>query len=92
MRQTVRDRVRDRARALYARDGEIEIDDDAVISRGSDGGAYVQAWVWVDDVCLPPRCRVHGEHKALTEAIEAVRVVRWMDLELTEKGRLELAA
>ena len=86
------DDIRDRARELFSRDGEVEIDDDAVISRGSDAGAYVQAWVWVDDVCLPPRCPVHGDHKALTDAIEGVRAVRWMDMELTEKGRLAVAA
>ena len=35
------------ARRLFHRDGEIEIDDNARVSRGSDPGAYVQAWVWV---------------------------------------------
>ena len=39
---------RDRARELHERgDGEVEIDLDAVVSRGDDSGAYVQAWVWV---------------------------------------------
>lgn len=28
-------------------EGELEIDDDAVVSEGDDNGAYVQAWVWV---------------------------------------------
>jgi hypothetical protein len=28
-------------------DGEIEIDDDALVSVGEDCGAYVQAWLWV---------------------------------------------
>lgn len=37
------------AREQYQQDGEVEIDDNAVVSRGSDNGAYVQAWVWVDD-------------------------------------------
>jgi hypothetical protein len=32
-----------------ASDGEIEVDDDAVVSIGGDGGAYVQAWLWVSD-------------------------------------------
>jgi hypothetical protein len=32
-----------------ARDGEIEIDEDAVVSIGDDSGAYVQAWLWVSD-------------------------------------------
>ena len=30
-------------------DGELEVDENAVVSRGSDKGAYVQAWIWVDD-------------------------------------------
>lgn len=29
------------------REGELEVDDDAAISKSSDGGAYVQAWLWV---------------------------------------------
>jgi hypothetical protein len=28
-------------------DGELEIDDNALVSHGDDNGAYVQAWVWV---------------------------------------------
>lgn len=31
------------------RDGEIEIDSGAVVSRGDDPGAYIAAWVWVAD-------------------------------------------
>lgn len=38
-----------RADELYARDGEIEIDDDAAVSFSGDGGAYVQGWLWVPD-------------------------------------------
>lgn len=37
----------DHAKDEWHRDGEIEIDDDAIVSE-SDEGAYVQAWVWVD--------------------------------------------
>ena len=41
----------DRARKLYeGYDGDIEIDDNAVISRNDSydsHGAFVQAWVWV---------------------------------------------
>ena len=36
-----------KAKKLYERDGEIEVDDNAKVSEGSDPGAYVQAWVWV---------------------------------------------
>lgn len=32
----------------HGRDGELEIDGDATVSEGTDNGAYVQAWVWVD--------------------------------------------
>ena len=28
-------------------DGELEVDDDAVVSVGDDPGAYVMAWKWV---------------------------------------------
>lgn len=35
------------AKQRWHRDGEIEIDDGAVVSRGDEDGAYVAAWVWV---------------------------------------------
>lgn len=38
------------ARKSHHRDGEIEIDDVTVVSRGGDGsGAYVLAWIWVEN-------------------------------------------
>ncbi len=39
----------DAARLQYESEGEVEFDDDARISHGDDPGAYVQAWVWVND-------------------------------------------
>lgn len=39
--------MRQTAMRLYEREGEIEIDPEAIISRGDDPGAYVQAWVWI---------------------------------------------
>lgn len=30
-------------------DGELEIDENAIVSRGSDPGAYVMAWIWISD-------------------------------------------
>lgn len=41
--------TRQRAKDLHAQEGDVEIDDNAVVSRGNDDGAYVQAWVWVPD-------------------------------------------
>jgi hypothetical protein len=38
---------RARAKELYCRDGEIEVDSNALISHGDDDGAYVAAWLWV---------------------------------------------
>jgi hypothetical protein len=38
---------RARAKELYGKDGEIEVDSNALISYGDDPGAYVAAWVWV---------------------------------------------
>jgi hypothetical protein len=43
------ERYRALAREQYHCDGEIEVDDAAVVSNGDDTGAYVAAWVWVDD-------------------------------------------
>lgn len=40
------------ARGQYQTEGEIEIDDNAKLSRAEgnpDDGAFVQAWVWVSD-------------------------------------------
>lgn len=34
------------------KDGELEFDDDAVVSLGADDGAYVMGWVWVSDYTL----------------------------------------
>lgn len=28
---------------------DIEVDDNAIVSKGDDNGAYVMAWVWVSD-------------------------------------------
>lgn len=39
--------LRARAMEIYYRDGKVEIDSDAIVSRGDDPGAYVAAWVWV---------------------------------------------
>jgi hypothetical protein len=33
----------------FVRDGECEIDACGIVSKGDDIGAYVMAWVWVDD-------------------------------------------
>jgi hypothetical protein len=38
---------RTRAKELYNEEGQIEVDGSAQVSPGNDGGAYVEAWVWV---------------------------------------------
>ena len=40
---------REAAKEQWEREGEIEIDSNAVVSKGDDPGAYVAAWVWVRD-------------------------------------------
>lgn len=46
--EVVRDEaIRELARNTIEKEGEIEIDSDALVSDGADNGAYVQAWVWV---------------------------------------------
>ena len=51
------------ARDQYQREGEIEIDDSAIVSDSEDG-AYVQAWVWVDRSDLPAEFRKEEEADA----------------------------
>jgi hypothetical protein len=41
------EKFRKAADDIYGRDGEIEIDEGAPVSKGSDPGVYVQAWIWV---------------------------------------------
>lgn len=36
--------------AVVTTDGELEVDDDAVVSVSESGGAYVMAWVWVSTI------------------------------------------
>jgi len=38
-----------RAAKKFQKDGEIEIDRDAIVSKGADAGAYVMAWMWVPE-------------------------------------------
>lgn len=42
------DVLRQLAKDTYHDEGSVEVDDNAPLSHGDDGGAYVQAWVWVD--------------------------------------------
>ena len=37
------------AKRLFQDEGVIEIDDNARIAKGAECGAYVEAWVWVDN-------------------------------------------
>jgi hypothetical protein len=46
-------RYRSYAQGYLHRDGDLEFDDNAVVSMGSDPGAYVQGWKWVDQCDLP---------------------------------------
>jgi hypothetical protein len=49
------------------KDGEIEVNDPAVVSPGDDPGAYVMAWIWVSDEAAgvtseEPQFRNHYRH------------------------------
>lgn len=46
------------AAKLHGTEGELEIDDNARVSKGDDDGAYVEAWIWVsdEDAELAERC------------------------------------
>jgi hypothetical protein len=39
----------DRARKLYDKEGQLEVDPTARVSFGDDPGAYVEAWIWIPD-------------------------------------------
>jgi len=61
------EQYREACETRYGRDGDLEIDDGAEVSRGDDSGAYVQAWKWISDsqvrhtLSLPePVCRKCG--------------------------------
>lgn len=47
-------KYREAAKRFKHRQGELEIDDFAAVSLGADDGAYVQAWVWVDEADTHP--------------------------------------
>lgn len=51
---------REAADEKFGDGGQIEIDDNAVISYGEDDGAYVQAWVWVEGDLVPNVCNGDG--------------------------------
>lgn len=44
------------AKGIHHKEGEVEIDigKQTKVSRSDDGGAYIQAWVWVYDDELEP--------------------------------------
>ena len=43
-----------RAALNHSRDGEIEIDPNTLVSKADAPGAYVMAWLWIDDDELLP--------------------------------------
>lgn len=40
--------IQELAKGLHHSEGDLEFDDDATVSEGSDNGAYVQCWKWID--------------------------------------------
>lgn len=42
-------RIIEKAREQWHRDGDIELDDNAIVSGSTGNGDYVMAWVWVYD-------------------------------------------
>ena len=43
-----REQIVEIAQESLGREGAIEFDDDAIVSEGSDNGAYVEGWIWLD--------------------------------------------
>ena len=48
MSEAAKKRYRKKARESWGKQEDIEVDNDAQVSL-ADGGAYVQAWVWVEE-------------------------------------------
>ena len=42
-----REQIVEMAIGTLAREGAIEFDDDAIVSEGSDNGAYGEGWIWL---------------------------------------------
>jgi hypothetical protein len=49
------------AREEHEDEGTLEIDEGALVSFSSDGGAYVQAWVWVGDDAIKQKGGINPE-------------------------------
>ena len=51
--------------AAEVREGDLEVDDEAVVSLGSDPGAYVMSWQWVpnDDAGVKEASREKGSEE-----------------------------
>lgn len=87
-------RYRAAAQTAKNDEGELEIDDEALVSMGDDDGAYVQAWVWVTDAeaGLDPQSRLEylrGELQA--ERISQGELLELQGLaEYIEDGDVEL--
>lgn len=69
MNEPTDSQYRNAADAEYG-DEDIDIDGDAVVSRGDSEGAYVQAWVWVDKHLAFDAPNDPTPLEALAEAIE----------------------
>jgi hypothetical protein len=69
LNQSDQDRCYIAAAQEEAREGELEIDDCAVVSQGSEG-AYVMAWLWVsnDDAGIEPADEDPGEEPLETSS------------------------
>ena len=59
--QPIAEAYRDYASEHLTEDGAVEIDDNALVSLGDDPGAYIMAWVWVDNADLPEEFRIAEE-------------------------------
>lgn len=59
--QPIAEAYREYASEHLTDEGAVEIDDNALVSLGDDPGAYVMAWVWVDNADLPEKFRIAAE-------------------------------
>ncbi len=54
------------------KDGDLEIDDDAVVSLGADDGAYIMCWKWIDNDSMRETGYLENEDDNETETDDEV--------------------
>jgi hypothetical protein len=80
--------IREMAFDAYHRDGELEIDDVAIVSEGDDNGAYVMSWRWVSFEGTP----LDKKYDEVSRLVKAVRSVSTSAMDAPRTSRRALVS